>query len=110
MEDTLAHALIDAFPKKTPMGITAENLGNKYKLTRQEADEYALLSQHRWAQGEKAGHFKQEIAPIELKSRKGVESFAVDESPRPQTTIEGLKKLAPVFVKDTGLVTAGYAD
>ncbi len=108
MEDTLAHALVDSFPKKTPMGITAEVLGAKYQLNRQQADEYAFLSQQRWAQGEKAGHFKQEIAPIELKSRKGVESFAVDESPRPQTTLESLKKLSSVFIKDTGLVTAGY--
>lgn len=51
MEDTLSNALIDSFPKKVPMGITAENLGAKYGLTRKQADEYALSSQQRWAKG-----------------------------------------------------------
>lgn len=53
------------------------------------------------------GHFKHEVTPVSIKTRKGTELFAVDEGPRPQTTIEGLAKLAPVFIKDKGLVTAG---
>ncbi|KAJ3089554.1 3-ketoacyl-CoA thiolase, mitochondrial [Quaeritorhiza haematococci] len=108
-EDTLAHALVDSYPKRVPMGITAENLGKKYNLTRKDADEYALSSQHRWAAANEAGHFKEEITPIEVKVKKGTETFAVDEGPRPKSTIESLAKLAPVFVKDTGLVTAGNA-
>jgi acetyl-CoA acyltransferase 2 len=56
-----------------------------------------------------AGRFKEEIAPVEIKGRKGVEKFEVDEHPRPQTTLEQLTKLKPVFIKDTGLVTAGNA-
>lgn len=51
MEDTLAAALVDRFPKETPMGETAEILGAQYGLTRKDCDEYALLSQQRWAQG-----------------------------------------------------------
>lgn len=54
LEDTLAAALVDRFPKETPMGITAENLSNEHKITRQECDEYALLSQQRWAAGKRS--------------------------------------------------------
>ena len=109
LEDTLAHALVDSFPVKTPMGITAENLGKKYGISRKDADEYALLSQQRWAAANADGVFKAEITPIELKTRKGTETFAVDEYPRPQTKIEALQKLPSVFIKDTGLVSAGNA-
>ena len=107
LEDTLAHGLVDTFPKKTPMAITGENLGKKYGISRQECDEFALLSQQRWAAAQKAGVFKDEIVPVEIKGRKGVEIVSVDEHPRPQTTLEGLTKLKPIFVKDTGVVTAG---
>lgn len=106
MEDTLAQALVDSFPKKTPMGITGENLAKKYNITRQEADAYALLSQQRYALAHKAGHFKNEITPIQVKVKKAMEDFIVDECPR-QTTFESLTKLSPVFIKDTGIVTAG---
>ncbi|CAG8461842.1 7600_t:CDS:2 [Funneliformis mosseae] len=109
LEDSLAAALVDQYPSKTPMGITAENLGEKYNITREQADEYALSSQKRWAAANEAGRFKQEIVPIEIKTRKGVEIFDTDEHPRPKTTIESLAKLAPVFKKDVGLVTAGNA-
>ncbi|KAJ3130174.1 3-ketoacyl-CoA thiolase, mitochondrial [Nowakowskiella sp. JEL0407] len=109
LEDTLANALIDQYPTHTPMGITAENLGKKYGITRQQVDEYALLSQKRWNSANEAGYFKTEITPIEIRSKKGTETFSVDEHPRPNTTIEALSKLSPVFIKDTGLVTAGNA-
>ncbi|KAJ3412199.1 3-ketoacyl-CoA thiolase, mitochondrial [Chytridiales sp. JEL 0842] len=109
LEDTLAHGLVDQYPTKTPMGITAENLSKQYNITRKECDAYALLSQERWAAAQGAGVFKDEITPIELKSRKGTEMFEMDEHPRPKTTIESLHKLAPVFVKDVGVVTAGNA-
>lgn len=108
MEDTLSHALTDQFPKVTPMGITAENLATKYGITRKDVDEYALSSQQRWAAAQKEERFKNEIVPISIKTRKGTESFEIDESPRP-TTIESLNKLKPVFIKDSGVVTAGNA-
>lgn len=105
--DVLWAALTDSYCK-TPMGITAENLAVKYGLTRAAVDEYALRSQHSWAAAQKAGVFGDEIAPVEVKGRKGPESVAMDEGPRPETTAEGLAKLAPVFKKD-GVVTAGNA-
>ncbi|KAL1923306.1 uncharacterized protein VTP21DRAFT_8286 [Calcarisporiella thermophila] len=107
-EDSLAAALVDQYPTPTPMGITAENLGERNTISRQECDEYALQSQKRWAAAHEAGRFKEEIVPIELKVRKGTEIMEADEHPRPQTTIENLAKLPPVFKKD-GVVTAGNA-
>jgi acetyl-CoA acetyltransferase family protein len=88
--------------------MTAENLAEKHKITREECDAYALRSQKAWAAAQEGGRFKEEIAPIEMKSKKGVTQFAVDEHPRPTTTPEILAKLPPVFKKD-GVVTAGNA-
>ncbi|HEX8792215.1 MAG TPA: acetyl-CoA C-acetyltransferase [Polyangiaceae bacterium] len=107
VEDSLWQALTDSYCN-TPMAVTAENLAQKYGITRQHCDEYALSSQQRWAAANEAGRFKSEIAAIELQSKKGPVSFAVDEHPRPQSTMEALAKLAPVFKKD-GVVTAGNA-
>lgn len=108
MEDTLAHALVDSFPVKVPMAITAENLGDQNSLTREDCDKYALQSQQRWAKGNETGAFKSEIVPVSIKSKKGVEEFSVDEHPRPKSTLESLAKLPPVFKKN-GMVTAGNA-
>ncbi|TPX44618.1 hypothetical protein SeLEV6574_g04386 [Synchytrium endobioticum] len=108
LEDVLAHSLIDEYPKPTPMAITGENLAKKYGITRQQADEYALMSQQRWAAANEAGRFKAELTTVEIKGKKGVEAFTTDEHPRPKSTIEGLTKLSPVFLKD-GTVTAGNA-
>src|ERR1700685_4538355 len=105
--DTLWDALTDSYCN-TPMAVTAENLATKYGITRQQCDEYALSSQQRWAAANEKGLFKDEIVPIKLTSKKGAVSFAVDEHPRPQSTLETLAKLAPVFKKD-GVVTAGNA-
>ena len=105
--DTLWDALTDSYTGM-PMAITAENLAEQYKISRQECDDYALRSQKTWAAANEAGRFKDEIVPIEIKTRKGPVQFAVDEHPRPQTTMEALAKLAPVFKKD-GVVTAGNA-
>jgi acetyl-CoA acyltransferase 2 len=105
-EDSLWQGLTD-WQINTPMGLTAEKLGEQYKVTRQEADEFALKSQNRWRLANNAGYFKNEIEPMKLKSKKGEEVFEVDEHPR-ETTAESLAKLAPVFKKD-GLVTAGNA-
>jgi len=107
VEDSLWNALTDSY-NNTPMAVTAENLAVKYGLTRQQCDEYALTSQQRWAAANEAGRFKSEIAPLELQTKKGPVSFAVDEHPRPQSTPEALAKLGPVFKKD-GVVTAGNA-
>jgi acetyl-CoA acetyltransferase family protein len=105
--DTLWDALTDSYTGM-PMAITAENLAEQYKLSRQECDAYALRSQQAWAAANEAGRFKEEIVPIELKSKKGPIQFATDEHPRPQSTAETLAKLPPVFKKD-GVVSAGNA-
>lgn len=89
------------------MGETAEELARRYEIARDEQDEYALRSQQRAAQAVAAGKFSEEVLPLEIKDRKGnATSFATDEHVRTKTTIEDLKKLAPVFSKD-GTVTAG---
>ena len=107
MEDYLWAALTDSYVQ-LPMAMTAENLAAKYGITREQCDEYALRSQRTWAAAQEAGRFKEEIAPLEIATKKGPVQFAVDEHPRPQTTPENLAKLAPVFKKD-GVVTAGNA-
>jgi acetyl-CoA C-acetyltransferase/acetyl-CoA acyltransferase 2 len=107
LEDSLWSALTDSY-SNTPMAVTAENLAVKYGISREACDAYALSSQKRWAAAEEKGLFKQEIEPVTLTSKKGTVSFEKDEHPRPQTTLEVLAKLAPVFKKD-GVVTAGNA-
>lgn len=89
-------------------GTTAENVANKYNVTREEQDEFALESHKRALEAIKAGKFDEEIIPIELKDRKGnVTVFDKDEGPREGLTIEKLSKLKPCFVFDgTGTVTA----
>ena len=107
VEDSLWSALTDSYCN-TPMAVTAENLATKYAISREDCDAYALSSQQRWAHANEKGLFKDEIVPIEMQVKKATISFAVDEHPRPQTTMEILGKLAPVFKKD-GVVTAGNA-
>ena len=107
LEDQLWVALTDSHTG-LPMAITAENLAEQYKITREDCDRYALQTQTRWKQAQEAGVFKAEIAPITVKGRKGPEVFEVDEHPRPQTTMESLSKLPSVFKKG-GTVTAGNA-
>lgn len=107
VEDSLWSALTDSYVS-TPMAITAENLATKYGISRHDCDAYALTSQQRWAAANEKGFFKDEIAPITIQQKKGTIDFAVDEHARPQTTLETLAKLAPVFKKD-GVVTAGNA-
>lgn len=106
-EDTLWSALTDSYIK-TPMGITAENLAEMYKISKQEVDEYALRSQQNWVKANEAGVFKAEITPVKVKGKKGEVDLLVDEGPRPQTTIEALAKLKPTF-KEGGVTTAGNA-
>eukprot|EP01138_Halocafeteria_seosinensis_P011588 gb/GECG01011837.1/.p1 GENE.gb/GECG01011837.1/~~gb/GECG01011837.1/.p1 ORF type:complete len:401 (+),score=56.52 gb/GECG01011837.1/:1-1203(+) len=108
MTDTLWAALTDSYTQ-LPMGITAENLAKQYKISRDDTDEYGLRSQQAWGVANSNGVFKNEIAPMELKGKKGkTEQFDTDEHPRPDTTLEGMTKLPSVFQKE-GTVTAGSA-
>jgi len=89
------------------MGVTAENLAEKYNIAREEQDEIAFQSQMRATAAIKEGRFKEEIVPIEIKGRK-IKVVDTDEHPRSDTTMERLARLAPMFKKD-GTVTAGNA-
>jgi acetyl-CoA C-acetyltransferase len=90
------------------MGETAENLARQYEITRAEQDEFALRSQQRAAAAIDSGRFDEEIAPVEIKGRKGETiMFSRDEHPRADTSLESLRKLPPVFSKKDGTVTAG---
>ncbi len=105
--DSLWEALTDSY-SNTPMAITAENLAEKYGITREQADTFALQSQKRWAAAQESGGFADEIAPMEVKAGRKTITVDRDEHPRPDATMEGLAKLSPVFKKD-GIVTAGNA-
>jgi len=108
LQDTLWSMLTDQLIK-TPMGVTAENLAESHNISREACDEFALMSQQRFAAAQESGVFDQEIVPFEVKSRKGPVAFAKDEHNRPQTTPESLAKLPAVFKKEGGVVTAGNA-
>ncbi len=90
-----------------PMGITAENLVEKYGITREEQDQFSYMSQQKMAKAMEQGLFDEQILPIKIKDKKGREFiFDTDEHPRPDTTVEVLAKLRPAF-KAGGTVTAG---
>lgn len=108
VEDALLYdALHDAF-HGYHMGMTAENLAERYGITRREQDELALLSHQRAVSAIQQGKFKDEIVPVEVKTRKGTVIIDTDEHPRPDTSLDALSKLRPVF-KEGGTVTAGNA-
>lgn len=107
LEDTLWAGLTDQYIK-LPMGITAENLAEKYGLTANECNTHAIQTQQRWLAAHEAGHFDAEICPVEIKIKKKMVEFATDEHPKPKTTVEQLNRLAPVFKKG-GTVNAGNA-
>ena len=108
LEDTIINdGLTDAF-ENYHMGITAENLAEQYKITREEQDEFALLSQKKATAAIENNQFANEIAPIVIKTRREEIIFDTDEFVRPNTTLESLAKLRPAFKKD-GTVTAGNA-
>jgi acetyl-CoA C-acetyltransferase len=90
------------------MGITADNIAEQYKISRQEQDEWALMSNQRACNAISKGWFKDEIVPVEVKTKKGMVMFDTDEHPRADTSLEALGKLKPAFKKD-GTVTAGNA-
>jgi acetyl-CoA C-acetyltransferase len=91
---------------KMVMGETAEGLAQEYKISRDEQDEYALMSQTRATRAIAAGRLNDEIAPVTIEGKKGNTVFSRDEHPFPDASIEKLAKLAPVFSK-TGTITAG---
>ena len=104
--DTMINdALWDAF-NDYHMGITAENVCEKYGITREELDEFAANSQQKCEKARAEGKFKDEIVPVEIKKKKETVVFDTDEGPRAGITAEGLAKLRPAFKKD-GIVTAG---
>ena len=108
MIDTMIRdGLWDAF-NGYHMGNTAENVAQKYQITRADQDELAARSQQRAVAAQEAGRFKDEIVPVTIKTRKGDQIVDKDEYPRPGTTVEVLSKLRPAFAKD-GTVTAGNA-
>ena len=107
LEDTLWSALLDTHCGCTMAG-TAENCAAKYNVSREEQDAYAIRSQQLADKAWKEGRLKEEVVPVELKSRKGVELFSQDDHMRPDTTMEGLAKLPAAFSKN-GCVTAGNA-
>ncbi|KAH8035380.1 hypothetical protein HPB51_005104 [Rhipicephalus microplus] len=107
MECSLLATLTDMYCK-LPMAITAENLADKYKISRQDVDQFALRSQKRWTEANKAGRFKEEIVPVQVRVKGKDMLFDTDEHPRPDSTIETLAKLPALFKKD-GTVTAGNA-
>lgn len=91
------------------MGITAENVANRHEITREQQDAYAVQSQQRAAKAIEAGLFKEQIVPVELKTRKGVVLFDTDEGVKGDTTVDALGKMKPAFKKEEGTVTAGNA-
>jgi len=91
------------------MGITAENVAARYEISRDQQDAYATQSQQRAAAAIEAGRFKDQIVPVELKTRRGVVLFDTDEGVKADTTPDALGKMKPAFKKEEGTVTAGNA-
>ena len=106
--DMMVGALTDPFDT-VHMGITAENVATKCGITREQQDAFAVESHRRAAAALREGHFKSQILPIELKSKKGPIAFDTDEHVRGDATAEGMAKLRAVFAKEKGTVTAGNA-
>ncbi|MGA9618862.1 MAG: acetyl-CoA C-acetyltransferase [Serratia proteamaculans] len=108
IDSVIQDGLWDAF-NDYHMGITAENLAEKYAISRSEQDEFALRSQQKTQAAQQAGHFASEITPVEVpKPRREPLRVALDEQPRADATLESLARLRPAFRQD-GTVTAGNA-
>ena len=107
IQDMMLGALHDPFGHGH-MGITAENISSRYQISRDMQDNFALTSQQRASSAIKNGVFKDQILPIEIKTRKGINIFEIDEHPKSNTTSEILSNLKAAFKKD-GVVTAGNA-
>ena len=108
LEDSMVKDGLWCAIKNYHMGITAENLAEKYGISRKEQDEFAALSQQKAARAIESGQFEEEIVPVPVKTRKETIEFKTDENPRTGTTVEVLAKLKPAF-KENGTVTAGNA-
>jgi len=106
-DSMLRDGLNDAFSSQHS-GWHTEDLVRKYRISREDQDRWALRTQQRFAAAQAAGKFTAEIVPVEIKGRKGPETFEVDEHNRPDTTLESLARLRPVFRED-GTLTAGNA-
>jgi len=106
-QDMMVGALTDPFDD-CHMGVTAENVAGKWGISREDQDALAVQSHQRAAKATAEGRFKEQILPIELKSRKGTTVFDTDEHIRADANMEGMAKLKPVFNKE-GSVTAGNA-
>jgi len=106
-DSMLRDGLDDAFSGKHS-GWHTEDLVTSAQLTREAQDRFAERSQRRFSEAQKAGKFKDEIVPVEIKGKKGKLVFSQDEAPRPDTTFEGLAKLRPAF-RENGTITAGNA-
>ena len=107
LDTMISDGLTDAF-NQYHMGVTAENVAEKYGLTRQELDEFAAWSQQKACKAIADGKFKEEIVPIEIKKKKETIVFDTDEGPREGVTAEGISRLKPAF-KEGGVVTAANA-
>jgi len=110
MVDSMIHdGLTDAF-NNYHMGVTAENIAERYGITREEQDAFAAESQRKAGEAMAAGRFKDEIVPVSIPQRKGEPKIVdTDEYPKPETTVDSLAKLRPAFKTDGGTVTAGNA-
>ena len=109
MVDTMIKdGLWDAF-NGYHMGNTAENVAQKWQITREQQDKFATASQNKAEAAQKAGRFKDEIVPVVVPGRKGDVTVDADEYPKHGTTLETLQKLRPAFVRENGTVTAGNA-
>ncbi|MCO5106517.1 MAG: acetyl-CoA C-acyltransferase family protein [Burkholderiaceae bacterium] len=106
--DMMTGALHDPF-QNIHMGVTAENVAKKWGITREDQDALAVESHRRASVATREGRFRSQILPIELKSRKGTTVFDADEHIRHDATIEDMRKLKPVFLKEDGTVTPGNA-
>ena len=104
--DAMVGALTDPFDT-CHMGVTAENVAQQWGVSREDQDAFAVESHHRAAKALADGHFKDQILPIELTSRKGTTFFDTDEHLRPDVTVEAMAKLRPAFATGDGTVTAG---
>jgi acetyl-CoA C-acetyltransferase len=107
VDTMLRDGLFDAF-HGYHMGVTAENVAQKFQITRDQQDEFALGSQQKASAAQKAGKFKDEIVPVTIKTKKGDIVVSDDEFIRHDATLDGMKKLRPAFNKE-GTVTAGNA-
>ena len=107
LEDYMTSALFDAYAK-IPMAITAENLGEKYGITRLESDAFSFQSQQRYKAALERGDFKTEICPVTIETKKGAVVIDKDEHPKPDVSLEKINAMKALFKKD-GLVTAATA-